>query len=56
MGKTAFCLNIAQYAAIEKGTPVAIFFFRDVKGTIGHPDALLGGAGGGNKTSDRLSQ
>lgn len=25
MGKTAFCLNIAQYAAIEKGTPVAIF-------------------------------
>ena len=25
MGKTAFCLNIAQHAAIEKGTPVAIF-------------------------------
>ncbi len=25
MGKTAFCLNIAQYAAIEKGVPVAIF-------------------------------
>ncbi|MGQ9647471.1 MAG: replicative DNA helicase [Thermodesulfobacteriota bacterium] len=25
MGKTAFCLNIAQYAAIEKRTPVAVF-------------------------------
>ena len=25
MGKTAFCLNIAQHAAIEKGTPVAVF-------------------------------
>jgi replicative DNA helicase len=25
MGKTAFCLNVAQYAAIEKGIPVAIF-------------------------------
>lgn len=25
MGKTAFCLNIAQYAAIEKGVPVAFF-------------------------------
>jgi replicative DNA helicase len=25
MGKTAFCLNIAQYAAIEKKNPVAIF-------------------------------
>ncbi len=25
MGKTAFCLNIAQYAAIEKGIPVAFF-------------------------------
>jgi replicative DNA helicase len=25
MGKTAFCLNLAQYAAIEKRTPVAIF-------------------------------
>ena len=25
MGKTAFCLNIAQYAAIEKRIPVAIF-------------------------------
>ena len=25
MGKTAFCLNAAQYAAIEKGIPVAIF-------------------------------
>lgn len=25
MGKTAFCLNIAQYAAIERKTPVAIF-------------------------------
>jgi len=25
MGKTAFCLNIAQHAAIEKGTGVAIF-------------------------------
>src|SRR5512136_2866580 len=25
MGKTAFCLNLAQYAAIEKKTPVAIF-------------------------------
>lgn len=25
MGKTAFCLNVAQYAAIEKKTPVAIF-------------------------------
>ncbi len=25
MGKTAFCLNLAQYAAIEKKTPIAIF-------------------------------
>ncbi len=25
MGKTAFCLNLAQYAAIEKRVPVAIF-------------------------------
>jgi replicative DNA helicase len=25
MGKTAFCLNVAQYAAIEKKVPVAIF-------------------------------
>jgi replicative DNA helicase len=25
MGKTAFCLNVAQYAAIEKRTPVGIF-------------------------------
>jgi len=25
MGKTAFCLNCAQYAAIEKGVPVAFF-------------------------------
>lgn len=25
MGKTAFCLNMAQYAAIEKKVPVAIF-------------------------------
>jgi replicative DNA helicase len=25
MGKTAFCLNVLQYAAIEKRTPVAIF-------------------------------
>jgi replicative DNA helicase len=25
MGKTAFCLNIAQYAAIEKKIPIAIF-------------------------------
>ncbi len=25
MGKTAFCLNVVQYAAIEKRTPVAIF-------------------------------
>jgi replicative DNA helicase len=25
MGKTALCLNVAQYAAIEKRTPVAIF-------------------------------
>ena len=25
MGKTAFCLNVAQYAAIEGKTPVAIF-------------------------------
>jgi len=25
MGKTAFCLNVAQYAAIEKRTPVAVF-------------------------------
>jgi replicative DNA helicase len=25
MGKTAFCLNLAQYAAIEKRIPVAIF-------------------------------
>jgi len=25
MGKTAFCLNVAQYAAIEKRIPVAVF-------------------------------
>jgi replicative DNA helicase len=25
MGKTAFCLNIAQYAAIERKTPIALF-------------------------------
>jgi len=25
MGKTAFCLNVAQYAAIEKKIPVAVF-------------------------------
>ena len=25
MGKTAFCMNIAQYASISKNTPVAIF-------------------------------
>ena len=25
MGKTAFCLNVAQYAAIEKKTPIVIF-------------------------------
>lgn len=25
MGKTAFCLNVAQNAAIEQGTPVAVF-------------------------------
>jgi replicative DNA helicase len=25
MGKTAFCLNVAQYAAIEKKIPIAIF-------------------------------
>jgi len=25
MGKTAFCLNAAQYVAIEKGIPIAIF-------------------------------
>lgn len=25
MGKTAFCLNVVQYAAIEKKTPVAVF-------------------------------
>ena len=25
MGKTAFCLNVAQHAAIERGVPVAIF-------------------------------
>jgi replicative DNA helicase len=25
MGKTALCLNVAQYAAIEKRTPVAVF-------------------------------
>jgi replicative DNA helicase len=25
MGKTAFCLNVAQYVGIEKGEPVAIF-------------------------------
>src|SRR4030065_2723101 len=25
MGKTAFCLNVAQYAAIEKKVPIAIF-------------------------------
>ena len=35
MGKTAFCLNVAQYAAIEKKTPVAIFSLEMSKEQLG---------------------
>jgi replicative DNA helicase len=35
MGKTAFCLNIAQYAAIEKKVPVAIFSLEMSKEQLG---------------------
>ena len=35
MGKTAFCLNIAQYAAIEKKIPVAIFSLEMSKEQLG---------------------
>jgi len=35
MGKTAFCLNLAQYAAIEKKTPIAIFSLEMSKEQLG---------------------
>jgi replicative DNA helicase len=35
MGKTAFCLNLAQYAAIEKRVPVAIFSLEMSKEQLG---------------------
>jgi replicative DNA helicase len=35
MGKTAFCLNIAQYAAVEKRIPVAIFSLEMSKEQLG---------------------
>jgi len=35
MGKTAFCLNLAQYAAIEKRIPVAIFSLEMSKEQLG---------------------
>ena len=35
MGKTAFCLNIAQYAAVEKKIPVAIFSLEMSKEQLG---------------------
>ena len=35
MGKTAFCLNIAQYAAIQKKTPIAIFSLEMSKEQLG---------------------
>jgi replicative DNA helicase len=34
MGKTALCLNVAQYAAIEKGIPVAIFSLEMAKAQL----------------------
>lgn len=36
MGKTAFALNIAQYAAVEKRVPVAIFSLEMSKGQLGN--------------------
>jgi replicative DNA helicase len=35
MGKTAFCLNVAQHAAIEKGIPSAIFSLEMSKEQLG---------------------
>jgi replicative DNA helicase len=35
MGKTAFCLNLAQYAAIEKKVPIAIFSLEMSKEQLG---------------------
>ena len=35
MGKTSFCLNLAQYAAIEKKTPIAIFSLEMSKEQLG---------------------
>ena len=35
MGKTSFCLNIAQYAAIEKKIPIAIFSLEMSKEQLG---------------------
>ena len=35
MGKTAFCLNIAQYAAIQKKIPIAIFSLEMSKEQLG---------------------
>lgn len=35
MGKTAFCLNVAQHAAIEKGIPAAIFSLEMSKEQLG---------------------
>jgi replicative DNA helicase len=35
MGKTAFCLNVAQYAAIQKKIPIAIFSLEMSKEQLG---------------------
>jgi replicative DNA helicase len=35
MGKTAFCLNVAQYAAIEKKIPIALFSLEMSKEQLG---------------------
>ena len=35
MGKTAFCLNVAQYAAIQKKVPIAIFSLEMSKEQLG---------------------
>jgi replicative DNA helicase len=35
MGKTAFCLNLSQYAAIQKKTPIAIFSLEMSKEQLG---------------------
>ena len=43
MGKTAFALNIAQYAALEMGVPVAIFSLEMAKGTARDAHAGRGG-------------